>query len=174
MLTYREIENLGAAELKAKLPELIKEFGELAEQSRMAGDLRPLALPELFERFVRARLDAKARDVALGEQGKTITALNLGAESLTAQLKEARDLIAQTSAEVARAMEKMAQADRAAADELGKLRQELATVRDRLNQTTIEAQAATRLAKARRDCLADLLKFAGDLSAKVAPLLAAE
>lgn len=174
MLTYREIENLSAAELKAKTPELVEGFGKLVEQSRVDGDLQPLALPELFERFVRARLDAKARDVTLGEQGKTITALNLGTEALTAQLNEARALIAKTSADLGLAMTEIRGEQDKAAREAVQWRAELATLREKLNQTTIQLQAATGLAKARRDCLADLLKFAGDLNAKVAPLLAAE
>lgn len=174
MLTYREIENLSAAELKAKTPELVEGFGNLVEQSRVDGDLQPLALPELFERYVRARLDAKARDVTLGEQGRTITALNLGAESLTKQLEECREARLKTSAECGELIARIATVEDEAAKTSTAYSQQLAKLRDELNQTTIQLQAATRLAKARRDCLADLLKFAGDLNAKVAPLLAAE
>jgi chromosome segregation ATPase len=62
-MTFSEIENLPAAELKAR-------FNELAAAARK------LNAEELASRYVQARLDSKLRDEKLAEQGATITNLN--------------------------------------------------------------------------------------------------
>ncbi len=89
-----EIENLSAAELKAKRDELA---------AAIAG-----SPPEdLAARYVQARYDAKARDEKLAEQGQTIVALQQGNQALTdnglkaAQaLKEQSDRIEQLQLEL--------------------------------------------------------------------------
>jgi hypothetical protein len=71
-MTFAEIENLSFAELKEQKAGILKSLGESDKA-------------ELAARYVQARTDAKLRDDKLGEQGRTLTALEAGVNSLTEQ-----------------------------------------------------------------------------------------
>jgi hypothetical protein len=73
----QEIENRTFAELKAERDELV-------------AALRMAEIPDVVAaRYVKALMDAKHRDENLGEQGKTITALQTGLKAATAQAEAA-------------------------------------------------------------------------------------
>lgn len=169
-MTTIDIENMSAADLKAKRAELVEAIK---------------GSPDLAVRYVQARLDAKTRDEKLAEQGATITALQQG-------LAAATEKTAALDAELAKAKQETADADARATEMLGaanRIRDEA----DRMNKDHAKASAeakaaadkaiadlkaelakATELAKARRAALADVMSHANALAAKVAPLLAAE
>lgn len=119
-MTLHQFMNLTVAEIKEKKIELAKEL-EKASTSELAG------------RLVLTLLDAKTRDEKLGEQGKTITALQQGNEALTdkvsqltakltkteknlAEVTVANENLTKTSAEVERDLTAKLQAEMARAD----------------------------------------------------------
>lgn len=74
-----EVENMQAAELKERQGELAKAIdGE----------------PDLPERYIQARLDAKIRDEKLAEQARTLEALETGLEAAKRDIEAARELVA--------------------------------------------------------------------------------
>lgn len=156
-----DIENLTHDELKARRLELIT--------AAETGDVK-----ELATRFVDARTDAKLRDEKLAEQAATLKNLNAMLEENGLRLREANKALAES--------ERVLTAQQTTAEQL---RQQLATaatehqaamhaVTVKLQEVTQQVAAANRLATARRAALADVMQFAGQLSGKVAPLLAAE
>jgi predicted nucleic acid-binding Zn-ribbon protein len=145
-----EIENLTAADLKARKAELI-------EAAQAAGSA------ELAARFVQARTDAATRDAKLAEQGETISNLNAALQTATTQLANA-EANAQT---LTRA--------RAEAEKQLALKQEaVAQLQKAVAETGAKASAALALAKSRRAALADIMQHANQLAGRIAPLLADE
>jgi uncharacterized coiled-coil protein SlyX len=111
---------------------------------------------ELAARYVQARLDAATRDAKLAEQGETITSLNAALAAETQARAKAEAQATGTAETLRRAEEKVAD-QRLTNERLGR------AVTDWME-----------IAKRRRLVLAELMAFAGQLSAKVAPLLAEE
>lgn len=105
--------------------------------------------PQLAQRYVQARLDATTRDEKLAEQGATITALQNALE--TAKKSAAETQVKWETDQVAL---------KVSAEGAGKLAQQLA-------EANSDRMAAVALAKNRR-------KVLGDITALIAPLLAAE
>lgn len=182
-MTLNEIENLSAADLKARRDELVAEAGKAP-------------VKELAAQYVRARTDAKHRDEALADQAATIRALQdgMGAmqgkvaslEGQVSGLVVVRDeLTAAIEAGQARydtdtatltakfAAEKAAMVETATAEIEG-LTKTVADTRTANTQLTESLVASKALAAARRAALADVMAFVGQLSSKVAPLLTAE
>lgn len=75
-MTLQEIENLTFEELKAQRADILE-------------SLKTTNLRDVSERYLQARIDAKQRDEKLAEQGKTITLLQAGHDTLQKQLTEA-------------------------------------------------------------------------------------
>lgn len=153
-MTLIEIENLSAADLKAKKAELV----EVAKAADVG---------ELAARYVQARTDATCRDEKLAEQGTTITALH---ESLAAHKAKIDKMAAEAedAGRVASENEaRLAQAIDNSQKSLAETHATLVKTADRLKQVETERDAALALAKARRAVLADVMT-------KVGPLLAAE
>lgn len=147
-MTLNDIENATAADIKANRVELV-------EQAKSA------TVDELAMRYVQARLDAKMRDEKLAEQGATITSLNEAIASardrikvMEKQISDRESIIARRDVEEARLKSEI--------ESISKRNYEL--------QESLDSEAA--LAAARRKALADVMMFAGQLNAKVAPLLA--
>ncbi len=76
-MKLQDVKNMTFADLKAKRDEVINE-------------LKAVSAAELAVCFVAALTDAKVRDEKLGEQGKTITLLQEGAEAAKEQTKAAK------------------------------------------------------------------------------------
>lgn len=190
MTTLREIENMPAATIKEQTAALVADFRKqvaevafdiaggseagTAELDAAAGKLAPLQLEDLFERFLRARYDAKVRDEKMSEQGQTISSQNAGITSLTQQLEEMktkRDEAVNVANQIDDRRKQEAtefQATINAADELK------ARLEEENRQIRQELKDALKLAKDRRAALADIMQFAGQLNSRVSPLLAAE
>lgn len=157
-MTLIDLENLSAGDLKA-----------LENKLDMA---KAAPHDELAARYCRALYDAKARDEKLAEQGRTINALN--------------DALGEAKQKAADAEARCQQAVSAGDHAVVTLRDQIATLKFKLEETEkaarqltgdidaqrARAEAAEALAKARRTALADVMNFAGQLSGKVAPLLA--
>lgn len=156
-----EIENLSHADLKAKRAELIEAIkGEPAA--------------ELAARYIQARTDAKMRDEKLSEQGETIKALQDG-------MRAAGDKIGHLQDEILKKGLEWGATVKGLQTQVGNLKGDVQTNADAFNELNKRARdleksvASTEsLAKARRAALADVMQFAMQLSAKVAPLLATE
>lgn len=153
-MKLHDIENLTHAELKAGRTELIEEAKTAPHD-------------DLAARYVQARLDSKARDETMSVQGRTIEELGRAVASVTAD----RDA---TKAKLDNAISALASASNSA-DEAGKSYQAtIADLNTKLSAASSRANAAESKAAARRAALADVMTFAGELNARVAPLLAAE
>lgn len=92
-MTLQDIENLSASELKARRSEL---------QSAVDGPA------ELVKRYLDTLYTAKLRDEKLDEQGKTITALQKGNESMQKEL----DAVTATQEKQAKELEKLADVEK--------------------------------------------------------------
>lgn len=110
-------------------------------------------LEEVAARFIASLADAKMRDEKLGEQGSTIKSLNAAVETLRGEVAEREAAITGLSAKLASTEAALAVASKAV---------------EELKAAHATAEA---LAKSRRAALADVMKFSGELSGKVAPLL---
>lgn len=150
-MTIIDVENMTAAELKEKRAEIAL---LLSDQCR--GNAGVAHSHDLSQRYVQARMDAKVRDEKLAEQGKTISALQDGT-----QAAKERVVMLQTELEKAK---------KEAAANHDSLKREM----DAGAETCFALKTAESLAKARRLALADVMIFAAQLQAKVAPLLVQE
>ena len=144
-MKIQDIENMTAADLKAKRTELVKALGDAGSG---------VSVPELAARYVQARMDAKMRDEKLAEQGLTITNLNALLEVERAATKAALAKWEQTDMALGvRTVEK----DQAW-EEIGKLKETLAAHIDRGNRLKAEAErnfkALSTAEKGLKDALA--------------------
>lgn len=160
-MSTHAIENLSFTELKEHRDALI-------------ADAEKLPPAELAARYVQARTDAKQRDEKLAEQGTTIASLNSAlAESMARACGHAEEGN-RLAAELAQSKANHAASQEAAADCMAKMQKQNDATNAELEATKAALAASEKLATQRRAALADVMAFAGGLSAKVAPLLAAE
>lgn len=117
-MSTKDIESLSFSELKEQRDPLIVEAKK-----------EPVEV--LATRYVKAVTDAKQRDEKLGEQGKTITALQDALEAVKAQLRQAAD-----------------DASKQAAEYAGAVQQRDATITQLQGQVAIFAEREPELAKA--------------------------
>ena len=143
-MTIAEIENLSFADLKARRDELIQAAFESEDRGQLAS------------RYVQARTDAKLRDEKLAEQGKTIDALTVGNAALQERFGSA-EAYAQTLEEQ---LQEAREETRRGVDALKSSQSLAASEKHR-------ADAAEKLAKARRVALAEVMKV-------ISPVLAEE
>jgi hypothetical protein len=144
-MNIHEIENLSAAELKAKRAELIEAA-------------KAVPIGELAERYVKARTDATIRDEKLAEQGGTIDALRAGAAALTEKNSDLANVVEQNYADfdiLRESARKTAQADKLALDEaLASLERETARAERLRTVATRHHAAVSGAAKLLNDALA--------------------
>ena len=157
-MTLAEIENLSFADLKAKRDELVEAAAGVPADKQPEQYLHNLAA-----RYVQARTDAKMRDEKLGDQAATIKALQDGMGALQTKAATAEALAGKSADQC------VTLANRA--DELAN---QIVALKSQLAAETTRANTAEKLAKDRRAALADVMGFAGQLGAKVSPLLAQE
>lgn len=149
-MNITEIEGLPYSELRERHDELVA----------ACKDMKP---DVLAARYVQARTDAAMRDGKLGDQAKTIEALQSGLKAAEAHVEASKKAAQEQTAIVAETQAKLD----TAITESTKLTGQVATLKG-------ECRTATELAKARRTALADVMNHANSLTAKVAPLLATE
>jgi hypothetical protein len=153
-VTILEVENMGPDELK-----------EQHDACVAAAKASPL--DELARRYVKSRYDATRRDVLLGEQAKTLKALQTGLDASQestngwkAKAEEANQLLTAAST-VVKDLTATLTAEREQADE------KLAHLRRELAEQILRADAAEARAKDRRVALAEV-------AAVINPRLASE
>lgn len=146
-INLHEIENLTAEGLKENGPILVDQFrksGEGLDSSQAA---------DLFERFIRARFDAKLRDVTLSGQGKTITALQAGIDSITQERDRLNEEVGKLQAALGKEREANASNRDTFQTQVGELQKSA-------EQLRAEAQKQGKLARERRGILAEILSKA--------------
>lgn len=144
-MTLTDVENLTAAELKAKRSEIVKSI---------EGEKVPVE--DLITRYLQARLDAKVRDEKLAGQGATITALQQGltvATEKVAGLESKLNVLGMQNVEQEARHAAVVDGLEQKVTELEKVVADTRTANSQLVTTLKEAQA---LAKARRKALADV------------------
>lgn len=134
-MTLIEIENMKSGAIKAAWDEAVR-------------TVQAAPLAELAERYVQARFDASARDEKLGEQGRTILALQEALESAKEAVGSLRK-------------------DLAAAESAGKKAAEIAAAGAKALATAqADAGRWETLARARRGALAVIQSKCGELLAQ--------
>ena len=168
-MTLAEIENLSFADLKAKRDELVEAAAGVPADKQPEQYLHNLAA-----RYVQARTDAKMRDEKLGEQAATIKALQDGMGALQTKAETASAAVAALKAQLEKEAAESTRKEEALTDAVATERAIIADLQAKLSEAITRGNEATALAKARRTALADVMAFAGQLGAKVSPLLAQE
>lgn len=153
-MNLSEIENLSAADLKAKRAEL-------------SAALKAEPPDDLAERYVQARTDAKLRDDKLGEQGKTISLLQAALDKASQDNVDLVSSVRISEAQVKDLEAQIEQLKSAASAYKATADVTLAERGATISTLTAERDAARALAKARRVALATI---AGTIN----PLLADE
>lgn len=140
-MQLHDIENLSVEELKGRKAELIAEAAKA-----------PPA--ELAARYVQARLDAKARDATLAEQGRTIATLNATLEKERQERADERQAAQQERQQLHGQLTK-------AQSQIEAHAQELVAVNVRCGDALQRAETAEQLARARRTAVAEIQAIAG-------------
>jgi hypothetical protein len=135
-MQIHEVENLSAAELKARKAELIEALGG----------------GELAQRYVQARTDAKMRDEKLSEQGGMIAALTNGNTALEEKLQS----LSTRTGELVNDLE-------ASNARSASLLEQLSAAQKETTGQELRAVDAEKLAKARRVALANVMQFVAPL-----------
>lgn len=162
-MTITEVENMDAGTLKAKRAEAVEAVK---------------GAPELAARYVQARLDATTRDEKLGEQGKTITALQDAAEASKKREADLRRTLETACADalaagqaheskLARVLEVTRTAATSANEMVESLTNNLADLQSECAEEKTQRAEAEALAKSRRAVLAQITGL-------IAPLLVQE
>lgn len=155
-MTLIDIENMTADALKAVRQQAVADLGG----------------SDLAERYVQARLDAKLRDERLAEQGRTITALNDALNDWKQRTVAAENACNAATNAGERAIVALREDLSAAKNRIATLEEVSREQVDTINDWARRFADMEALAKARRTALVDVMNFAGQLSGKVAPLLA--
>lgn len=137
-MTLADVENLTAAELKAKRSEIVKSI---------EGEKVPVE--DLITRYLQARLDAKVRDEKLAEQGKAITILQQELEAATEKATVWEDRESYCRQEAKKSVDQLE-------TKITALEKVVADARTANSQLTTALKEAQTLAKARRKALADV------------------
>lgn len=176
-MLLRDIENLSVEQLKQQSPALLKKFESLietikaAEGKMTAERLDQLSSLELFERYLRARLDAKMRDEKLAEQGRTITILNTNAELLNSELAKAKAEIDEQAATIEKIQTKREQLQDQLDAQVRGASAELKAIVEKLGLADTEQKRLGKLAADRRKALAGVMHAVNAIGAQVSTLL---
>jgi uncharacterized membrane protein YccC len=148
-MTLPEIENLGEAELKARRDELVE-----------AAKTTPAEV--LAARFVKALTDAKQRDVQLGEQGKTITALQTGLEAAATRSLAAAKAVDTLDAAAADNQRQATEREAALQDQLRERTEAIGRIDKQLAEMGKRCERLKRQAEKHAAAIGSIAKLSGD------------